>query len=50
MDEDQGEGVGVRLLFGERASAFQAALADPYGNIAAAGPGGPASAGRRAWR
>ncbi|MER6633778.1 hypothetical protein ABT301_37150 [Streptomyces sp. NPDC000987] len=40
VDKDQGDGVGVRLLLGERPSAFQAALADPYGDVAAAGPGG----------
>ncbi|WP_176740993.1 hypothetical protein [Streptomyces agglomeratus] len=45
MDEDQGDGVGVGPLLGERSSAFQAALADPYGRVAMAGRG-PASGGR----
>ncbi|OEJ28957.1 hypothetical protein AS594_35595 [Streptomyces agglomeratus] len=45
MDEDQGDGVGVGPLLGERPSAFQAALADPYGGVAMAGPGGRLLAG-----
>lgn len=40
MDEDHGEEVGVRLLFGERPAAPQAVLADPYGGVTATGPRG----------
>ncbi|MFG3610329.1 hypothetical protein [Streptomyces sp. NPDC047928] len=40
MDEGQGDEAGGRLLLGERPSTLQAALADPYGSVALAGPAG----------
>ncbi|MEU9197749.1 hypothetical protein [Streptomyces hundungensis] len=49
MDEDQGDGVGIGRPFGDREATLQAALAEPYGEFAAAGPGGwllTAAAGR----
>jgi hypothetical protein len=46
VDEDQGDRVGVRMLLGERASAFEASIADPYGDVTTAGPRGrPLSGG-----
>lgn len=50
MDEDQGDGVGVGLLLGERACALQAVLTDPYGDVAGVKGAGAVSAAAVAGR